>query len=334
MLSYVREHSRYYRGRSSREDWPDQLTSLGEFASIPPTTEDDLALNADDMVCLPASSVSRIVRVPTSGSSGKLKTVYFSEADLELMVDYVAHGLRLMFPEPRHAVMLLLMPCGKPGSVGELVSEGIGRIGVRSVAYGPPPRDGSHDDDIIELIEREHVTSVLATATAARRLAEKSGFRERGARSAHGAMAAHRPQEKSGGGRAGSASGIDSVLLSAEYVSDESVSAIETNWRCTVYEHYGMTEMGLGCAMMCANRDGYHIREADLYVEIIDPDSGRPLPDGETGEVVFTTLTREAHPLIRYRTGDTSRILYGPCGCGSPLKRLSRVGDRQILKPY
>jgi phenylacetate-coenzyme A ligase PaaK-like adenylate-forming protein len=203
------------------------------------------------------------------------------------------------------------MPCEKPGSIGELVQRGIERFGVRGLPYGPPPRDGSSDDDIIGIIEREHVTSLLATATTAQRLAEKSGYGH--------------PRE---------ITGIDSVLLSAEYVSAGSVTAIEENWRCTVYEHYGMTEMGLGCAMMCAGRDGYHIREADLYIEIVDPVSGKSLPDGEPGEIVFTTLTREAHPLIRYRTGDISRIIKEPCPCGSQLKRLARVGDRNILKPY
>jgi phenylacetate-coenzyme A ligase PaaK-like adenylate-forming protein len=239
-----------------------------------------------------------------------MKTVYFSEADLELMVDYVAHGLRLMFPNPGRAAMLLLMPCEKPASIGQLVQKGIARIGVNAIPYGPPPRDGLSDGDIIELMKRERVTSLLSTPTAALRLSER-------------AKATYNPTP-----------GIDSVLLSAEYVPAATVSAIEENWHCAVYEHYGMTEMGLGCAMMCENRDGYHIREADLYVEIIDPATGKPLPDGETGEIVFTTLTREAHPLIRYRTGDTSRVIPEPCKCNSPLKRLARVGDRDIIKAY
>ena len=89
-----------------------------------------------------------------------------------------------------------------------------------------------------------------------------------------------------------------------------------------------MTEMGLGGGVDCAAHMGYHLREADLYFEIIDPTTGEPLPDGETGEIVFTTLHRTAMPLIRYRTGDLSRFLPGPCGCGTILKRLDRVRDR------
>jgi len=78
----------------------------------------------------------------------------------------------------------------------------------------------------------------------------------------------------------------------------------------------------------CEARRGYHLREADLYVEIVDPRTGEPVPDGETGEVVFTTLTRQAMPLIRYRTGDLSRFLPHRCPCGTRLKTLAHVRGR------
>jgi phenylacetate-coenzyme A ligase PaaK-like adenylate-forming protein len=117
-------------------------------------------------------------------------------------------------------------------------------------------------------------------------------------------------------------------------VSDECVELIERAWGCEVFEHYGMTEMGLGGAMACEAHDGYHPREADLLFEIVDPRTGAPLPDGEYGEIVFTTLTRTAMPLVRYRTGDMSRFIPGPCPCGSVLKRLARVADRKAAKGY
>src|SRR5690606_23928917 len=109
---------------------------------------------------------------------------------------------------------------------------------------------------------------------------------------------------------------LKSVLLTTDHVPDAIVQAMEAAWGCTVYNHYGMTEMGLGGAVECQARSGYHLREADLYVEIVDPLTGASLPDGETGEVVFTTLTRTAMPLLRYRTGDISRFLPEPCPCG------------------
>jgi phenylacetate-coenzyme A ligase PaaK-like adenylate-forming protein len=128
------------------------------------------------------------------------------------------------------------------------------------------------------------------------------------------------------------AGNMRSVLLSAEYVPEETCDLIRHAWNCKVFEHYGMTEMGLGGAVSCFMLEGYHPREADLYFEIIDPKTGEVLPDGETGEVVFTTLTRKGMPFIRYRTGDTSRWLTEPCGCGSVLKRLDKAGDRKLKK--
>jgi phenylacetate-coenzyme A ligase PaaK-like adenylate-forming protein len=72
----------------------------------------------------------------------------------------------------------------------------------------------------------------------------------------------------------------------------------------------------------------HHVREADLYVEIVDPVTGLPCPDGRQGEIVFTTLTRKGMPLIRYRTGDISCFMAEPCPCGTALPRLGRVAGR------
>jgi hypothetical protein len=94
------------------------------------------------------------------------------------------------------------------------------------------------------------------------------------------------------------------------------------------HNHYGMTEMGLGGGVECQARRGYHLREADLLFEIVDPASGAPLPEGEAGEVVVSTLTREGMPLIRYRTGDAGRFLPGACPCGTALRTLERVTHR------
>ena len=74
--------------------------------------------------------------------------------------------------------------------------------------------------------------------------------------------------------------------------------------------------------------------ESGLYYEIIDPDAGVPLPEGEVGEIVVTTLNREGMPFLRYRTGDISRFLPGPCPCGSALRRLERVGERPAGKKF
>jgi phenylacetate-coenzyme A ligase PaaK-like adenylate-forming protein len=121
---------------------------------------------------------------------------------------------------------------------------------------------------------------------------------------------------------------LKSVLLTTDHVPDAIARAVEHAWDCRVYNHYGMTEMGLGGGVECQARRGYHLREADLYFEIVNPVTGEPVAEGETGEVVFTTLTRRGMPLIRYRTGDISRFIPGDCPCGTTLKTLERVRQR------
>jgi phenylacetate-CoA ligase len=121
---------------------------------------------------------------------------------------------------------------------------------------------------------------------------------------------------------------IKSVLLSSDYVPQAIVDELIKAWQCSVFEHYGMTEMGFGGGVHCSAHEGYHLREADFLFEIIDQGTGRPAPDGEMGEVVFTTLTRKAMPLIRYRTGDLARFIPEPCPCGTILKRLDKIQGR------
>jgi phenylacetate-coenzyme A ligase PaaK-like adenylate-forming protein len=121
---------------------------------------------------------------------------------------------------------------------------------------------------------------------------------------------------------------VRSVLLSTDHVPRAVVAAIEQAWDCRVYNHYGATEMGLGGGVDCAAHAGLHLREADLLFEIVDPATGAPLAAGEEGEIVFTTLTREAMPLLRYRTGDLGRFAAGPCPCGSSLRLLAPVRER------
>lgn len=116
--------------------------------------------------------------------------------------------------------------------------------------------------------------------------------------------------------------------MSTDYVPQAIVQELIRAWGCKVFNHYGMTEMGLGGGIECEGFCGYHLREADLYIEIIDPGSGRPVLDGQLGEVVVTTLTRSAMPLIRYRTGDMSRFIPGLCACNTVLKRLELIKSR------
>jgi phenylacetate-coenzyme A ligase PaaK-like adenylate-forming protein len=95
-----------------------------------------------------------------------------------------------------------------------------------------------------------------------------------------------------------------------------------------VLNHYGMTETGFGLGVQCLAKKGCHLRDTDFLIEIVDPDTGAQLPRGQFGEVVISSLKLRAMPLIRYRTGDVSRILVSPCECGGTLPVLDTVRGR------
>jgi phenylacetate-coenzyme A ligase PaaK-like adenylate-forming protein len=121
---------------------------------------------------------------------------------------------------------------------------------------------------------------------------------------------------------------IKSVLLSTDAISDTVVKTLERLWHCKVYRYFGMTEMGYGGGIECEVHNGYHLYESDFYIEIINPETGQVVPDGTWGEMVITTLRRHGMPLIRYRTGDVTRIIPEKCACGSNLKRIDRIQHR------
>jgi phenylacetate-CoA ligase len=115
--------------------------------------------------------------------------------------------------------------------------------------------------------------------------------------------------------------GIKKVICSSEPLSESMRSALEDAWGCKVLDIWGMTELGLGCAIECDEQEGMHADEANLLFEVIDPDTGRHVPHGTTGELVASTLTAEGTPLIRYRTRDLMAIIDTPCRCGSHFNR-------------
>ena len=196
--------------------------------------------------------------------------------------------------------VLILLPVERPGSVGDLLAIALERMGARGIRHGLV-RDVGHT---LAVMANEGVNGAVGVPTQVLALVRNAGM------------------EKSNCLR------MKSALLTMDHVPQAIVRAVEASWGCRVYNHYGMTEMGLGGGVECQARRGYHLREADLYMEVIDPINGRTVSEGEYGEVVFTTLTRRGMPLIRYRTGDISRFIPGDCPCGTVLRTLEKVRGR------
>lgn len=118
-------------------------------------------------------------------------------------------------------------------------------------------------------------------------------------------------------------------LFGAETWTEAMRAAIEDRLKLTATDNYGLSEiMGPGVAGECLEKAGMHVSEDHFFIEIVDPATGEPLPDGEEGELVVTTLTKEAFPMIRFRTGDMTRIIPGPCACGRTMRRIGRIVGR------
>lgn len=297
VLAYARERSPFYRDHLDRRA-PQYLASLADWEKVPFVTAADLRAQHQRMLCVSHGEVARVVTLRTSGTTAEPKRIFFSEPDLELTRDFFGVGMStLVGPGDK---VLIMLPGPTPHSVADLLGQGLARIPVHSRMHWP-------------------VTDLAAVA---------GEIREGGFNALVGAPAQVMALARHPAGRALGADTIKAVLLSTDYIPRAVVAEIEAVWGCPVFEHYGMTEMGYGGGVQCAAQRGYHLREADLFFEVIDPHTGRPCPPGEPGEVVFTTLTRQAMPLLRYRTGDLAAWEQGPCPCGSALPLLGLVQGR------
>ena len=294
-LAWAGRRSRWYAERLAGVG---EIASLSELPRVPFTTPEDLRQRGAEMLCVSQAEVARVVTFQSSGTTGAPKRVFFTVAEQEATVDFFAHGMSTLVG--RGDRVLILLPGATPGSVGALLASALERIGARPIPHGFV-RDLP---EAAAVLRRERPTSLVGVpvhALALARFAEASGV-------------APAPR---------------TALLSTDHVPRCVVAELRRIWGCQVFEHYGMTEMALGGAVECAAHDGCHVRELDLLVEVVDPVTGAPSPPGALGEIVFTTLTRRAMPLIRYRTGDVSRVRPGRCACGSSLLRLERLGARR-----
>jgi phenylacetate-CoA ligase len=299
IIEYTKENSHFYREKFKNIN-PYYIKNLFDFSKIVPfTLSEELSNKPLDFLCVPQHLVSRIVTLKTSGTTGNRKRIFFTERDLERTIDFFHNGMKNLVSKGDR--VLILMPGDYYGSVGDLLKKGLKRLGCDSLVLGPV-REGIK---ILEILKRETFDCIVGIPIQVYQLTRwKMAY------------------EKYKGLK------LKSVLLSADYVPNSIKKAIKEGFNCPVFTHYGMTEMGFGGGVECSYLSGYHMREADLYFEIIDPISGKVLPNGDYGEVVFTTLIREGMPLIRYRTGDYARFIKEDCRCSHVLPRMDYVRGR------
>jgi phenylacetate-CoA ligase len=293
-LDYVKARSPFYRRHFSDFD-PAALQNLYDLAQLPATTSDDLCRDPLAFLCVSQSAVERVVTLPSRSPQDPPKRLFFSAADLDLAVDFFHHGFAVGVG--RQQRMLVLMPCRNPHSVGDLLARGLTRLSAVPVVHGPmqDPREA------VETILREDIDCVVGPPAEILALSRYSG------------------RIRIPGGQ------IKSIWLGTQNMLRAEVDEIGETWGCPVFQHYGAAVMCPGGGVQCQTRNGYHLREADLIIEIVDPRTARPVPDGHHGEVWVTTLTREAMPLVRYRTGHWAAVMTAPCPCGSELRRLTSV---------
>jgi phenylacetate-coenzyme A ligase PaaK-like adenylate-forming protein len=296
-IDYAKSRSPFYRQLFSKIP-ARPLSDLKSLSELPFTYPEDIQKSPMQFLCVSQDRIARVVTLQTSGTTHTPKRLFFTEPDLELTIDFFHHGMSTMV-EPGQTVMILL-PGNVPGSVGDLLVKGLARMDVSGIVYGPV----KDPEPVLDQIVKNNIDCVVGIPVQVLSMA------------------------RCGNGQAIGRGQLNSALLTTDYVPMSIVSELRRVWGCDVFQHYGMTEMGYGGGVQCRAFDGYHMREADLYFEIIDPDTGEVVSDGQWGEVVFTTLTRKGMPLIRYCTGDRARFIIYPCPCGSVLRRMDRVSGR------
>ena len=294
-LTYAKEKSRFYQERLSDSDLT-SITSLQDFEQIAFTTAEDIKRNNLDFICVCSSDIERIVTLNTSGTTGDEKRIFFTHEDLETTIDFFQHGMDCLLDESDKVMVLL--PGPSYASIGDLLKKALAKSGIPCIVHGVL----SDVDKTAQCIEENNITCLVGIPMQVLYLSRVKPE----------LFYTH----------------IKKVLLSTDYVPDALVEALSRNGTCKVFNHYGMTEMGYGGGVECECLNGYHLRENDLYFEIINPITGESVEDGVYGEVVFTTLNRQAMPLIRYKTGDMARFSTKACACGTFLRTMEKVLGR------
>ena len=278
---------------------PDSIETLADIAKLPFSIKTDLRDNYP--FGLFASPMSEIVRLhASSGTTGKPIVVAYTQDDLQVWASVM---LRTFSAASIHRGDIVQNAYGYG-----LFTGGLGaHYGLEAIGATVVPTSGGNTDRQIMLMRDFGVTAICCTPSYFLHIIERAGEL--------GIDLRELPL------RAG--------IFGAEPWSDGMRARIEKDSGIKAYDIYGLSEIiGPGVGSECSAQAGLHIFEDHFYPEIIDPETCRVLPDGEEGELVLTTLSKRAMPMIRYRTRDITRIITEPCPCGRTVRRIARVGRR------
>lgn len=297
--------NRAYQVPYYRQQWeeagvrPEDIRGLEDLPRLPFTLKSALRDNYPfGMFAVPMNQVVRLHA--SSGTTGKPTVVGYTQGDLDMWANLAARSLTMAGATPDSVVQVAYGYGLFTGGLG--VHYGAERLGAAVV-----PSSGGNTPRQIMLME-DFGTEILAcTPSYALFLGETI------------------EQLKIDRSRLALKAGV----FGAEPWSNQMRQSIEEKLGIKAYDIYGLSEiMGPGVAMECSYQTGLHFFEDHFLPEIIDPDTGETLPDGEKGELVITTLTKEALPMIRYRTRDVAVLHREPCPCGRTLVRLEKILGR------
>jgi len=278
---------------------PDDIQKIKDIAKLPFSVKKDLRDTYP--FGLFSEPMNRVVRVhASSGTTGKPIVVGYNQRDIDVWKEVVVRGLVSAGLGPDDVIQV---------SYGYgLFTGGLGlHYGAEALGATVVPASGGNTYRQIMLMKDFGVTAVCCTPSYFIHLIDKAQSMD-----------------------------VDMKTLSlrfgifgAEPWTQEMRRYIEANTAIKALDIYGLSEIvGPGVAMECAEQDGSHIFEDHFYPEIIDPETGEVLPDGEEGELVLTTLSKEAMPMIRYRTRDITSLNPERCSCGRTLRRIRRITSR------
>lgn len=286
---------------------PEDIKSSADLHKLPFTSKADLRNNyPDGLVAVPRSKCVRVHA--TSGTTGKRVMAFYTQHDIDLWTDCCARAITAVGGSEEDVCQIAYGYGMFTGGIG--LDQGSRRVGCLTV-----PISSGNTDRQIQFIRDLGTTILCCTPSYAAYLGES--MHEMG-------MTPDQIPLKAG-------------IFGAEAWSEEMRQDIQKTMGIKAYDIYGLTELsGPGVAFECSAQSGMHINEDHFIAEIIDPDTGEVLPEGSKGELVFTSIDKEAFPLLRYRTRDICVLTREKCSCGRThvkmCKPMGRSDDMLIIR--